>query len=162
MTRCRLSFVLAAVALLATTASCSDSDPGAPAGDPLAGLTAATRGDTADARPTVAPSSPGHFVGTVYGYEAGPDTLASAVRLDDVRVTAYVRAESAEGVVAGRQMAMVLTDAQGIFRLPTLPGGEYVVTFVPPATSPYRGGWTTAGAWQQSGDHPWHIMLPRR
>ena len=162
MSRWRLPFVLAAIALLAATSSCSDTDPGAPDGDPLAGLAAATRGDTAAAPPPEAPPSPGYFRGTVYGYEPGPDTLASAVRLDDVRVTAYVRAETSEGVVAGRQVATVLTNTEGFFQLPTLAGGEYVVTFVPPAASPYRGGWTTAGAWQQSGDNPWYIMLPRR
>ena len=162
MSRWRLPFALAALALLAATSSCSDSGPAAPDSDPLAGLAAATRGDTAEAPPPEAPPSPGHFVGTVYGYEPGTDTLASAVRLRDVRVTAYERAETSEGVGAGRQVATVLTNALGFFHLPTLPGGEYVVTFVPPASSPYHGGWTTAGAWQQSGDHPWHIMLPRR
>ncbi len=161
MLRWRLPLALAALALFAATSSCSDSDPAAPDGNPLAGLAATTRGDTADAPPE-GPSGPGYFRGTIYGYDQGTDTLASAVRLDDVRVTAYVRAETNGDVVAGRQVASVRTNAQGFFQLPTLPGGEYVVTFVPPASSPYRGGWTTAGAWDQSGDNPWYIMLPRK
>ena len=151
----------AAIAFVAIAAACADG-PAGPVGDPLAGLAVAERGDTASASPTSTPRSPGYFVGTVYGYEPGPDTLASAVRLEGARVTAYVRVDGSEGVTAGRQVASVLTNAQGHFQLPTLPGGEYVVTFVPAATSPYRGGWTTAEAWQQSGDSPWWIMLPRK
>jgi hypothetical protein len=101
-------------------------------------------------------------VGTLYGYEPAPDTAASAVRIAGARVTAFVREEANGQVVAGDEVATVLTNAQGFFQLPTLQGGEYVVTFVPPASSPYRGGWTTAFAWQQSGDSPWYIMLPRK
>ena len=157
----RLPVAIAALGLV-IAAACSDSDPAGPEADPLAGLTAATRGDTSSAPPSDSMQGPGHFVGTVYGYEPGVDTLASAVKLPDLRVTAYERVERDGQVVAGRQVASVLTNAQGYFALPTLPGGGYVVTFVPPPASPYRGGWTTAQAWQHSGDSPWYIMLPRR
>ena len=143
-------------------AACSDHDPAGPGNDPLAGLTEAERGDTATSPPPSVPRGPGHFVGTVYGYDPGPDTLASSVRLEGARVTAFVLVQTPDTVVAGRQAASVLTNAQGFFQLPTLPAGEYIVTFVPPAGSPYRGGWTVAEAWQQSGDSPWYIMLPRR
>ena len=158
--RSSLGLVFIAVAIAAV--ACSDREPAAPGSDPLAGLTAATRGDTAPERPDSTPRGAGHFVGTLYGYEPGRDTLETAVRIEDARVTAFVRAEASGEVVAGRQVATVLTDAQGFFRLPTLPAGEYVVTFVPPSTSPYRGGWTIAEAWQQSGDSPWFIMLSRK
>jgi hypothetical protein len=151
-----------ATVVLALAAACSGDDPASPGDDPLAGLTAATRGDTAPEAPPDLPRGPGYFVGTVYGYDPGPDTLASAVKLAGVRVSAFTRVDTGEGVTAGRQVATVLTDAKGFFQLPTLPGGEYVVTFVPGAASPYRGGWTTAGAWQQSGDNPWYIMLARK
>ena len=161
MSRWRFRPALASIALIAAISACSDSGPATPDGDPLAGLTAATRGDTAPAPPSESPRSPGYFVGTVYGYEPGRDTLETAVRLEGARVTAYVRAERNGEVVAGRQVASVLTNAQGHFQLPTLPGGEYLVTFIPATGSPYRGGWTTAEAWQQSGDSPWYIMLPR-
>lgn len=159
--RSSVALVFIAVAI-AAAASCSDRDPAAPESDPLAGLAAATRGDSAPERPDSTPRGAGYFVGTLYGYEPGRDTLETAVRIEDARVTAFVRAEASGEVVAGRQVATVLTDAQGFFRLPTLPAGEYVVTFVPPSTSPYRGGWTIAEAWQQSGDSPWFIMLQRK
>jgi hypothetical protein len=152
----------AAIVVVAIATACSSEGTSGPAGDPLAGLTIAERGDTAPAPPVSTPRSPGYFVGTVYGYEPGPDTLASAVRLEGARVTAYIRVDGSEGVTAGRQVASVFTNAQGYFQLPTLPGGEYVVAFVPAAASPYQGGWTVAEAWQQSGDSPWWIMLPRK
>ena len=161
MSRAVVAFLSAASIL--TAAACSDADPGGPENDPLAGLSVATRGDSAPEQPPEPDSlGPGHFEGTLYGYEPGPDTLANAVRLQGARVTAYEREERNGQVAAGDEVASVLTDAQGFFRLPTLPGGPYVVTFVPAASSPYRGGWTTSYAWRHSGDSPWHIMLPRK
>ena len=157
-----VALTFAAVVMTALVA-CSDADPSGPTGDPLAGLAAATRGDSASGEaPDSSHLGPGFFIGTLYGYEPGPDTLASSVRIEGARVTAYVKAERDGSVVAGEQVATVLTNAQGFFRLPTLPTGLYVVTFVPPVGSPFRGGWTTAQAWQQSGDMPWHIMLPKK
>jgi hypothetical protein len=158
--RSSLGLVVIAVAIAA--AGCSDREPTTSGRDPLAGLAAATRGDTAPAPPDSTPRGAGNFVGTVYGYEPGRDTLETAVKIEGARVTAFVRAEANGDVVAGRQVATVLTNDQGFFRMPTLPAGAYVVTFVPPSTSPYRGGWTTAEAWQQSGDSPWYIMLSRK
>lgn len=155
--------LFSAASILAGAVACSNADPSGPENNPLAGLTVATRGDSA---PNEAPEpdslGPGHFEGTLYGYDPGPDTLANAVRIEGARVTAYEREEANGQVVAGDQVASVFTNAQGFFRLPTLPGGSYVVTFVPPASSPYRGGWTSAQAWPHSGDSPWYIMLPRK
>jgi hypothetical protein len=159
-TRSSLGLVFLAAAIAA--AGCSDREPTVLGGDPLAGLTVATRGDTAPAPTDSTPRGAGYFLGTVYGYEPGRDSLESAVRIEGARVTAFVRAEANGEVVAGRQVAVVMTNADGFFRLPTLAAGEYVVTFVPPSTSPYRGGWTTAQAWQQSGDSPWYVMLLRK
>src|SRR5687767_8669398 len=126
----------ACIAVVLATA-CSDRDPAGPGNDPLAGLTEAERGDTVTTPPPSVPRGPGHFVGTVYGYDPGPDTLASSVRLPGARVTAFVLVQSPDTVVAGRQVASVLTNSQGFFQLPTLPAGEYIVTFVPPEGSPY-------------------------
>ena len=155
---------LSAASILTAAAACSDADPGGPVNDPLAGLAVATRGGGGAPEEAPEPDSlgPGHFEGTLYGYEPGPDTLANAVRLENARVTAYEREERNGQVAAGDEVASVLTDAQGFFRLPTLPGGPYVVTFVPEGSSPYRGGWTIGYAWRQSGDSPWYIMLPRK
>jgi hypothetical protein len=147
--------------ILTATVACSDADPGGPQNDPLAGLGVATHGgDAPEQAPEPDSLGPGHFEGTLYGYEPGPDTLGNAVRLENARVTAYERDDRNGQVAAGAQVASVVTNAQGFFRLPTLPGGPYVVTFVPPASSPYRGGWTTAYAWRQSGESQWYIMLP--
>lgn len=157
--RSAITFISVALAIAAAVA-CSDTAT-APEENPLAGLAVATRVDSA---PSQSPDSlgPGHFVGTLYGYEPDRDSAASAVRIEGARVTAYIREEANDRVVAGDQVASVLTDAHGDFHLPTLPSDQYVVTFVPPAESPYRGGWTTAQAWQHSGDYPWYIMLPRK
>ncbi len=161
MTASRRSLGVACIAL-ALAAACSDRDPAGPGDDPRAGLTIAERGDSATTPPPSEPRGPGFFLGTVYGYEPGRDTLATAVRIEGARVTAFVLVATADTLVAGRQAATVLTNAQGFFQLPTLPAGRYIVTFVPPSGSPYRGAWTTAEAWRQSGDRPWHIMLARR
>ena len=74
--RSSLGLIFIAIALVA--AGCSDREPAAPGSDPLAGLTAATRGDTAPAPPDSTPRGAGYFVGTLYGYEPGRDTLETA------------------------------------------------------------------------------------
>ncbi len=63
---------------------------------------------------------------------------------------------------AGSQVATTTTDATGYFQLPTLPGGEYVVTFVVPVGSIYTSGWTVGIAWEGSRDSPWFIMLRKK
>ena len=84
--------------------------------------------------------------------------------LAGVRVTAYVRinptATDSNGV--GPQAASVLTDAAGIFQLPVLAGGEYIVTFSPPEGSKYRGGWSIGLADATSNASRWWIMLPEK
>ncbi len=156
----RISFAVVAVVL----AACSDSSGPLPDSDPLAGLAETVRGDTATPPPSTTPTTPGKFVGTIRGHTpgAGTDTLQSSELLQGVRVTAFVRTELNGQTAAGVQVATTLTNAQGYFQLPTLPGGEYVVTFVVPTGSQYQSGWTVGEAWEGSLNSPWFIMLPRK
>jgi hypothetical protein len=145
-----------------SSASCADRAPTQSGNEnPLAGLSTAGRNDTPQAPQNPSESSPGFFRGTVWGYVPGrPDTLETAERLAGVRVTAYPRVPSStEPYAVGPAAAAVTTDANGEFVLPTLPGGEYAVTFTLPASSKYVAGWTVGVAYSQSGDHPWWIML---
>src|SRR5687767_12436874 len=104
--------LISAASILTVTQACSERDPGAPENDPLAGLSVATRGDSApDQAPEPDSLGPGHFEGTVYGYEPGPDTAANAVRIEGARVTAYMREDRNGQVAAGDEVASVLTDA---------------------------------------------------
>jgi hypothetical protein len=97
----------------------------------------------------------------VLGYEPGPDTLASAVKLPNVKVTAYLRISmSTDSIGLGTIVASTVSDANGEWQLPTMPGDEYIVTFVPPEGSKYRGVWTIATAHQNSNQQAWFIMLP--
>ena len=64
-------------------------------------------------------------------------------------------------VRAGAAVATTTSSASGAWSLPTLPGGDYIVTFVPPESSGYRAGWTIGTAWTQSGVDPWQIHLPK-
>lgn len=159
--RAHSSVPIVVALLFVALIGCSNDPPLGPALDPLAGLAEVARGDST-ATPPSAPTTPGYFMGTVLGYTEGPDTLGTAVKLAGVRVTAYVRAESSGRVVAGQEAGSVTTSVEGVFQLPTLPGGEYVITFVPGAGSEFGGGWTTARAWSGSGDSPWTIFLRRR
>ena len=156
---------LALIALLSFGVAACDDDANGPATDPLAGLVTAERGDTAEAPPNQTPDGPGHFQGFVKGYTPGVvDTNSTIVPLANVRVTAY-RSE-AQGTSAqpeaGDAVATAFSNANGAWTLPTLPGGEYIVTFVPPAGSNYHGGWTVGQAWSSSGDSPWQIFLSKK
>ncbi len=148
-----------AALLLGATIACSGGDPTQPSRDPLSGLREVTRADSSETPQS--PTGPGHFTGTVLGYQPGTDSLGTAVKLAGVRVTAYDQVESNGRVAAGNEVASVTTSSEGTFQLPSLAFGDYVVTFVPAAGSGYVGGWTTARAWSGSGDYPWTIMLPR-
>lgn len=155
-----------ALALLAALtfafAACSDDSSG-PAADPLAGLVTAERGDTAETPPNETPDGPGHFQGFVKGYTPGVvDTNSTIVALADVRVTAYRNDGTGVQPEAGDAVATTFSNASGAWALPTLPGGEYVITFVPPAGSSYHGGWTVGQAWSNSGDSPWQIFLSKK
>ena len=144
--------------------ACADTGPEPIDGSPLAGLTRVTRDDSGTTTPPPAGVTPGYFRGTVRGYSTnGPDTTANAVLLPNVRVTAYPRlVSSTDTLGVGPAAGTTLTSATGEWQLPSMPGGEYVVTFNPqaPQDTQYRGVWTVATAHANSHESPWYIMLP--
>ena len=86
--------------------------------------------------------------------------MVTAPRIANVKVTAYTIASNTGGEVApGDQVATTTTNASGDFQLPTLPGGNYVVTFIPPAESKYRGQYTSGPVNSQTDRYPWYIVL---
>jgi hypothetical protein len=156
-----LAVALAAAALVA----CSDN-PTEPGNSPLAGL---SQRDGADStgnplpQPPTTPT-PGSFHGTVLGPSdpgAGNDSLATAPRVSGVVVTAYpVTGGTVGAPTLGPAEATVTTGADGKFQMPTLAGGEYVVTFNPPASSIYGGVWISqVFTSAQSNDWPWWVVL---
>ena len=151
------------LALAALVAACGD-DPSSPAdGASLDGFVSAQRNDSTGGPPpdTVA-EGPGRFKGIVRGYTPGAvDTTATLVVLGNVKVTAYEYEGTMNQPALRDPVAQTFSDLQGRFELPTLPGGNYVVTFVPPASSGYRPGWTIGWAWPRSGDNDWQIHLPK-
>jgi hypothetical protein len=156
---------LLVLALAAGLAACDDTDGVGPSTDPLQGLRSTSATDSAgNAAPTQPPqmAGPGYFRGVVRTSQltaGGPDTLANSVRVANVQVTAYQRRPDG---TAGTQVASTTTNDRGEFQLATMPGGEYIVTFVPPSGSAYQGVWVTAEAHPRSHEWPWWVTLPKK
>ena len=158
--------VLLVALLTGVTVACSDDDnPTEPTASPLSGL---AREDTRDSvgnpppPPPVGTPTPGSVHGTVLGPSepgAGNDSLETAPRVVGATVTAYPVESMGVEPDLGPAAASVVTDANGKFALPELPGGEYVVTFNPPANSPYGGVWVTTVIHSGSNEHPWWVVL---
>lgn len=156
---------------LAAALACGDSRPTAPDGgsDPLHNLVQVqspdtTRGGGGGSGSPPALQGDGFFRGVVKGYSEAdfPDTLKSAKPLANVTVTAYPAKLTDSDPKLGSPVATITTNATGEFTFPTLPGGLYVVTFMPPSGVEYQSAWTLATAHSQSGDWPWTIMLPMK
>ena len=153
------------IALTASFAACDGvTDPGQRS--PLDGLQYAVGTDSVGnpPPPPVGTTTPGYFQGTVLGPSTpggGPDTLATALRVAGARLAAFAMPNS--GMVTpenlGEEIAAVTTGADGKFVFPTLPGGSYVVTVTPPATSIYGGVWVTATVHSTSHEFPWWVVL---
>jgi len=157
--------LIAFAILIIVALACADGT--APIASPLAGLARVTADDTVGTGtlPPPPPVGTGSFRGTVIGYKSGfGDTLATAKVLEGVRVTAYVRINptATDSIGVGPQAAMVLTNTAGVFQLPVLQAGEYIVTFSPPDGSKYRGGWSIGVADASSNASPWWIMLAEK
>ena len=155
------------VAVLAALTACGSDDPTGNPSSPLNGLSQSEGRDSTGTSVPSPPASttPGYFRGTVLGPSSpgsGSDTLATAPRVGGVTVTAYPRLTSASVPEVGPAAASVTTGSDGKFQLPILPGGEYVVTFTPPAGSPYAGVWVTATAYSGSSEWPWWVVLPKK
>jgi hypothetical protein len=162
---------LAAIAI-ASAVACSD-DPAGPDTSPLAGLNRATANDTSNSTHQPTGEGPGNISGTVLGQSppgAGNDSLATAPRVAGVVITIYTRkpcpglpcANTSDAVEAGEVRGTVTTGADGLFTLPTLPSGEYVVTFVPPETAGYYGVWVHGELRENSAQYPWWIVLQKK
>jgi hypothetical protein len=70
-----------------------------------------------------------------------------------------VQPTSSDTLGIGPAAATVVTGSDGLFQLPMLPAGEYVITFNPPEGSIYGGVWTTGPIHDKSHEHPWWIVL---
>lgn len=163
----RSSGSILALALLLSLAACGSDDTTGSPSSPLSGLSEAAGKDSTGTSVPAPPTSttPGYFRGTVLGPSAPGatgDTLATAPRVSGVTVTAYPRLSTDPVPDVGPAAASVVTGSDGKFQLPQLPGGEYVVTFTPPAGSIYAGVWVTATAYSGSAEWPWWVVLPKR
>lgn len=129
----------------------------------LRGLSESQSNDTTGTVPPPPTNpTPGSFKGFVLGPGTGPDTMATAPRLQHVAVTVYPHLGwSGSEPRVGAMAASMVTNANGEFASPTLPGGEYVVTFVPPAGSVYRGVYVTTTIHSGSSGGNWWVVLPR-
>src|SRR3954463_9392320 len=161
-----LQHVFSTFATAAILAACSTESPLQPSG-PLAGLDVSRAGDTAtNVNHTPAGTGPGYFRGTILGPSApgaGNDSLTTAPRIAGVVVTIYERkTDDPANVTVGDAKGSVTTGSDGLFSLPTLPAGEYVVTFVPPANSGYHGAYAFGPLRQNSSDFPWWVVLAKK
>ena len=143
--------------------ACSDDSTGTEE-SPLAGL-AQRDGRDSIGNPLPSPPAtpvPGSFHGTVVGPATpgpGVDTMATAPRVSGVVVKAMkVIGGTQADPELGPVEQTVTTGADGKFAL-TLSGGEYVVSFTPPASSIYGGVWVTASTSATSNNWPWWVVL---
>ena len=153
-------------AVVAIVAACGSDAVVQPNPSPLAGLNHSESGDTANVNHSPVGTGPGYFRGTVLGPSApgaGNDSLNTAPRIAGVVVTIYERKlNGADTVAVGDAKGSVTTGADGKFTLPTLPAGEYVVTFVPPSNSGYYGAYAFGPLRENSSDFPWWIVLAKK
>ena len=154
--------VAAAVALIA---ACS-TDTTAPVGGTLAGLKEAASHDSSVGVVGPGQTGPGSVHGTVLGQApagSGNDTLNTSPRVANVAVTIYQQTHGIEGEIEpGAQVGAVTTDASGQWQTPTIPAGDYVVTFVPPAGSVYAGVYVTGHISAVSVNYQWWIVVPKK
>lgn len=156
---------LGTLAMLGIVLAVACADGGGPTvtdSEILKGFAAAESNDTiATVPPPEAPPTPGAFHGFVLGHGTAPDTMSNAPRLEGVTVTAYPHLGwSGSDPVVGEAAAERTTDAQGAFQFPTLPGGDYIVTFVPPASSTYGNTYVTTTIHSGSDEGNWWVILP--
>lgn len=156
-----LALTVAAVALVA----CSDKTTGV-ANKPLAGLSLSETNDTTVSPPpdtsTWTPQ-PGSFHGVVFHPGAGPDTIGTAIRVANVAIVVYPQTGwNGSEPQLGDPVASFSSNANGEFQAPTIDGGPYIVTFTPPADSPYRGVYVQALVYNESNSGQWWISLPSK
>jgi hypothetical protein len=154
-------FIAAAVAVIAA-AACSNDDPAAPSTSVLAGLSRGNTNDTINGQTTPGTTTPGSFHGFVIGRGTGLDTIATAPRIVGATITAYPHlGYDGETPRVGAAVGSVLTDANGFFQFPTIPGGNYVVTIKPPTGSEYQGQYATTTISSVSNTGNWWVVLSK-
>lgn len=169
MSRSLRSTLFAVLAAAAVTA-CAEEKLAPQPGDKLTGFSVGEIKDTAvtgGSPSTTNGPGPIQVGGIVKGVGVGSDTMATAPKLEGVVVKAYKHlGYSGNDVRVGDEIGTLTTDANGWFGWFSLPPGNYVVSFTPPASGPFRGTYVTyesqgapAGttvAWT------WGIFLPRK
>ena len=159
----KMRLLASSLVLLVVAAACSEDPTTGPTGSPLAGLSESAWDDSTVANNPA--DGPGYFHGTVVGQSppgAGNDSLATAPRIAGVVVTIYERKlTNSNAVEVGDVKGSVTTGNDGKFTLPTLPAGQYVVTFVPPGNI-YHGVYVWGSLNQHSATYPWWIVLHKK
>lgn len=160
--RSHIIAIFAAAAIVA----CSSDSPVQPDNSPLTGLTKSESGDTSNTAHSPVGTGPGHIEGTVLGPSqpgAGNDSLETAPRIAGVVVTIYEQDPAMSSPTPkGDAKGTMTTGADGKFVLPTLPAGEYIVTFVPPQNSGYYGSWVFGPVRENSSEYPWWVVLAKK
>ena len=160
------ALALLAAFALAGAAACSDNVTTQPQSTSvLVGLSATSSNDTVTS-PVPTPSGSGYFRGTVMGPSltgTGTDTLKTSPKIAGVVVTIYPRLADVNGAIAvGPAAGTTTSDAQGLWKLPTLPAGEYVVAFVPPESGIYHGSYAFGPLRSNSSQYPWWVVLNKK
>jgi hypothetical protein len=164
-TRHSLHLTAAAFLFVATSACANHGpEPELPRLEELVRLASPDSGGTGSPPPT--PTGPGVFQGVIAGEgESTPERSADALGPDlpNVRVTVYQIAArtSVGGLRLGQEVATTVSNSFGEFQLPEIPGGEYVVTFVPPDGSAYQGAYWVATAHPNEVPVFWRVVLPK-
>ncbi|MEP6835402.1 MAG: hypothetical protein ABJB74_18600 [Gemmatimonas sp.] len=155
----------ATIVLAGATAACSDDPATQPqTANAIAGLTVTASNDTVTT-PQNTPTGSGFFQGTVIGPSTSPgtDTLTTSPRIADVRVTIYPRLADVNGqITMGPAAGSTTSNAQGKWTLPTLPAGDYIVAFVPPASGVYSGAYAFGPLRSNSAQFVWWVVLNKK
>lgn len=112
------------------------------------------------------PQGPGKIHGQVLGsapITSGQDSMSAMPKLANISVEMYpCLKEFCAGDSFGPQAASFVTDANGKFASPTLPGGYYTVVFTPPSGSAYRGVYAWFYMNPHSDDYQWWVVLSKK
>lgn len=157
---------LGALAVVCFASACDDLN--SPERSPLEGLTYVISTDSTGSFMPAAPLElvPGYFVGTVLGAKlpgSGNDSLATMPRIAGAVVTAYpVLAGAGAFATVGDAEATAVTDANGKFTLPEVPGGPYMLAVEPPEGSAFVGQYISAHAYSESHLFAHWLILDRK
>ena len=157
--------VIGAIAAISIVSACEQPLSIGAGVSALAGLAPGATNDNNPVTTLPATGTPGSFTGTVVGHIVLynlRDTISLLPHIAGARLTAYMHTSptATDTIGIGLAVASVVTDVDGHFQFPTIPGALYIVTVTPPPHSPYQGVWVAAIAHSRSGDFPWSVELP--